>query len=722
MAGADHSVSIVIPVRDRVETLGRAVASALRQGDRVEVLVVDDGSTDGSRDLATALARDERRVRVLTCASAGVGAARNTGARAATGRWLAFLDSDDELRGDWWASLRRQLAPDGRLAAFCGLDVDGRPGPRPSAPGAGGTGAEGVWLPGCFVVDRRTFLEVGGYDESVAFGENTELGLRLAEPLGRPGAVGVWSEAGVDFHGWSPATSARTRARYTAGQRGTGAARWVRTASRRSDAAPIATADQLAVEGIALAELGYGHLAQRRLWRAWRLHPRRVRNLRRTAEVTLGPWRARRWRGERPARELRARRRIVAVTDKSPWPADTGSPQRLFHLLRGLHRVAPIDLVVLGELTSEQRDGIRAAFPGCRLAETPPVRAPRARAWWDLVVHRRPQSLAFRDLAEARLQVASFAADGPALVWCFGAVAYDAVDTVPDIPTVLDLADLPDVWRARVGTLPARAHRQGVSGSTVSRIREVADRRAWRHHLDLLPERVTLAVCSSVDATRFTHGDVVIVPNGTDPVPVGSRDLVRADDLTPPTLLFAGQLSYPPNADAAVWFSSEVLPRIREARPDVHLVLVGRPGPEVEALRGRPGVEVRGYVPSMDPVLGEADVVVVPLRAGSGTRLKILEAWAHGVPVVSTTIGAEGLPAQDGEQLLIADDADGLAAACLRLLDDPALRERLRDRGLATVAPFAWPAIEGAFADEVRRRARRPVAPGGSGVPDAPAD
>lgn len=173
-----------------------------------------------------------------------------------------------------------------------------------------------------------------------------------------------------------------------------------------------------------------------------------------------------------------------------------------------------------------------------------------------------------------------------------------------------------------------------------------------------------------------------------------------------PTLLFQGSFTWPPNADAAAWLVGEVLPRLHTRVPDARVVLAGRPAPEVTALAG-PCVEVAGTVPSMAPYLRAADLVVVPLRVGSGTRIKILEAFAHGVPVVSTTIGAEGLDVVAGRHLALADDAEELARACAVLLTDRSRREALAAAGGRLHAERHLPEHAAA---RVREAARRAVA------------
>lgn len=149
---------------------------------------------------------------------------------------------------------------------------------------------------------------------------------------------------------------------------------------------------------------------------------------------------------------------------------------------------------------------------------------------------------------------------------------------------------------------------------------------------------------------------------------------------TAPMLLHVGTMFYPPNADAVRWFLTDVFARVRVAVPDARFVIVGaRPPADIAAFHDPAhGIEVRGYVPDIRPLLAEAAATVVPTRAGSGMRVKILEAMAIGLPVVATTIGAEGIHVVPDTHVLIADDPPAFAEAAVRLLTDPALRARLR--------------------------------------------
>lgn len=147
-------------------------------------------------------------------------------------------------------------------------------------------------------------------------------------------------------------------------------------------------------------------------------------------------------------------------------------------------------------------------------------------------------------------------------------------------------------------------------------------------------------------------------------------------------IVFTGLMNHPPNVDAAVYFAREILPEVRAVVPEAEFFIVGRnPAAEVLALSGLPGVHVTGEVADVRPYIAEATVFVVPLRYGSGTRQKILEAWAMEKCVVSTTIGAEGLDYQDGKNIIIADDKRTMAESIVRLIRHPELRDQVRRAG-----------------------------------------
>lgn len=171
-------------------------------------------------------------------------------------------------------------------------------------------------------------------------------------------------------------------------------------------------------------------------------------------------------------------------------------------------------------------------------------------------------------------------------------------------------------------------------------------------------------------------------------------DVPLEQRVEPNTLLFTGKLDYRPNVDALRWFCTAVLPRVRAQHPAARLLIVGRdPVPAVRALAG-PGVEVVGAVPDIQPYFARVAVYVIPMRMGSGARIKLLEAWAAGVPVVATTAGAAGLAGRADEHLLVADDPATLATQIGRLLVGPALGQRLAASGRALAAAcYDWSVI-----------------------------
>jgi polysaccharide biosynthesis protein PslH len=202
-----------------------------------------------------------------------------------------------------------------------------------------------------------------------------------------------------------------------------------------------------------------------------------------------------------------------------------------------------------------------------------------------------------------------------------------------------------------------------------------------------------VCVCSVADQQRLAKdapaAKTVVIPNAADVEGLRPRSSDPAPD--PNTVLFFGLLASVPNVDGLQYFVRDIWPRIRAARPSAQFLIVGaRPAPELRALEGS-GVTIVGPVDDLQPHLSKAAVVVVPLRLGSGTRLKILESWAMARPVVSTSLGAEGLDSVPGRDLLIADDPDEFAAAVLRILNDPELAMRLGAAGRTLVSEsYSW--------------------------------
>ena len=163
-------------------------------------------------------------------------------------------------------------------------------------------------------------------------------------------------------------------------------------------------------------------------------------------------------------------------------------------------------------------------------------------------------------------------------------------------------------------------------------------------------------------------------------------------------LVFVGSMDWLPNVDGVLWFVREVLPLIRRRRPETSVAVVGRlPAPKIVQLGAEDKrIEITGTVPDIRPYLWGGAVSIVPLRIGGGTRLKIYEAMAAKIPVVSTTVGAEGLTAHPPDDIRIADTPEAFAEQCLELLGDAAARAR--------VAAAAWQMVHDNFSwDHVSR-------------------
>lgn len=250
-----------------------------------------------------------------------------------------------------------------------------------------------------------------------------------------------------------------------------------------------------------------------------------------------------------------------------------------------------------------------------------------------------------------------------------------------NIARVLDLDD------DEVRTREAMAELHAAAGNADAATLERAEARtycAFAKHW--FPRFDVVLTSAAADAERlgrlFPRTRFSALANGYSPAETPAGLQPRPED-APLRILFVGTLGYPPNTDAALFLCRDILPLLRDRTGGpvrIDLVGAGAPRELVRAARDA-GAVMHGQVPALAPIYEAADVAAVPLRAGGGTRIKILEAFAHGVPVVSTAIGAEGLDLVAGRDFLRADTPAGFAEACVSVAADPALAERLRDAG-----------------------------------------
>ena len=224
---------------------------------------------------------------------------------------------------------------------------------------------------------------------------------------------------------------------------------------------------------------------------------------------------------------------------------------------------------------------------------------------------------------------------------------------------------------------------------------KLEEKRVRRYEVDIMKAFDCGTVVARFDRDYLLAQDdtlnLSIVPMGVDlgyfqPNPITE---------SAPMLLFTGTMNYFPNADAALYFCDEVLPRIRERHPKASFYIVGNhPSEPVKRLEAQEGVTVTGYIPDVRPYFEKASVYVAPLRAGSGIQTKNLEAMAMGVPVVTTSVGAMGLEADIGKELLVADTPADFAEQVIHLLDNKCLRKTLAQTARTRVENnYSWEAI-----------------------------
>jgi glycosyltransferase involved in cell wall biosynthesis len=239
----------------------------------------------------------------------------------------------------------------------------------------------------------------------------------------------------------------------------------------------------------------------------------------------------------------------------------------------------------------------------------------------------------------------------------------------------LDVDDLESLTRARF----SEVLQENEQFDSARHFRSIA---AFYHRQEdrWLPRFDQVFVCSHEDrerlANRFPGLDIALMPNS---IQLPARTQFRI--ARPPfNFMFIGGLGYLPNADGVLWFLGEVLPHIQQRTASKFQVdIIGsNPAEAIQHIAAsQETVEVHGFVEDLAPFYEQADVMIIPLRAGGGTRTKILEAFAHGRPVISTTLGIEGIQAEPGKHFLLADSTEAFAQACLDLMADPGQGKRL---------------------------------------------
>jgi glycosyltransferase involved in cell wall biosynthesis len=380
--------------------------------------------------------------------------------------------------------------------------------------------------------------------------------------------------------------------------------------------------------------------------------------------------------------------RILCVADDFAWPERSGYKIRLAHVVRALTAMGKVDLFLRiphdhdGEFDVPDDVGVAR----WRLVRgNPPRSTPRMLIRW--LTTRLPRQLARADWSNARRELEEWVEGVYDRVWYGHADSFVELGDIVDAPAIVDLDNLEDQRIRHLREARARDRRAGRRDQIRSRSRALAarafdrvDERRWA----ALEHRIAraaavVAVCSEPDRAMLGVASGVVLPNGYE-LPADARPAAgRPSPASGPVMVMVGLLTYEPNADAAWFLADDVLPLVLAEEPGARLRLVGRYDDFVAPLATRSAIALRGEVPDVGEELEESDVAMVPIRFGAGTRIKVLEAFARRIPVVSTAVGCEGIDVVDGEHLLLAETPDGLAAAVIQLWRDPALRTRLVD-------------------------------------------
>lgn len=389
--------------------------------------------------------------------------------------------------------------------------------------------------------------------------------------------------------------------------------------------------------------------------------------------------------------------RVLWVKTELLHPMDKGGRIRTYHMLSEISRHHEVTYLTLDDGTAAPDALERAreyAAHIVRIPFSPPAKGSAAfyRALAHNLVTPLPYAISRYRSALMEERIALHASNADLVICDFLAPAINLPAALP-CPTIL--------FQHNVEAMIWERH------ATVARnpITKAYMRQQWRRM-----ERFEQAACrrcdqviavSSVDtaAMRSRYGitRVTDVPTGVDVqyfTPSGNVNRL------PLNLVFTGSMDWMPNDDAMTWFLTEILPHIHGTRPDVSVTVVGRsPSARLRAIAAADArVEVTGRVDDVRPYLERGSIFIVPMRVGGGTRLKIFEAMAMGLPVVSTEIGAEGLPLQDGLTAVLRNDASGFAASVLALLDDAPTGRRVAAAGESMVRDrFSWAGVAGAF-------------------------
>jgi len=394
--------------------------------------------------------------------------------------------------------------------------------------------------------------------------------------------------------------------------------------------------------------------------------------------------------------------RILWVKAGKLLPIDTGGKIRSFNILKHLARWNQTTLLSYydGPRDDRYEQELMHCFPGAIAIPAPLPQKASARGLRDYIgglLSSLPYAVYKHTSAEVRSRIRGLLASGSFdVVVCDFLAPAANFDLNANIPVVVFEHNVEAIlWRRQAD------HQRNPIARLLYRL-EAA--KMLRYESTVIRRFDHVAAVSDADArwfrARVGASRVTIVPTGVDITQYAGLAQAQPDEHL---IVFVGSMDWEPNVDGVLHFCRAILPAVRERIPRARFRIVGRnPVPAIRGLASE-SVEVTGSVDSVIPHLLQAAVVVVPLRSGGGTRLKILEAMAMGKAIVSTTIGAEGLDLTDGSEIILADQPGNFADAVVRLMRNPGERRSIEVNAAAVARKRDWENAAALFQDLLAR-------------------
>jgi sugar transferase (PEP-CTERM/EpsH1 system associated) len=386
---------------------------------------------------------------------------------------------------------------------------------------------------------------------------------------------------------------------------------------------------------------------------------------------------------------------VLQFAPRTPWPLDTGAKLRNYHLARVLAMQTRILLLAFGD---QQNDTSALEKVYQRIVTVP---RPPAYSFAKVLrgaVGRTPLPLLNYTTDQMMKALARVLAEND-----FDVMQVESIHLMNYLPVIRAARGRPLIvcdWHNIESDLMSQYAEREQSVARKTYARRTA-RLMNEFEMKALNEFDAHIMVSEQDAQRLRRMNprarIFVIENGVDVSHYATEESGRKT-----RIVFVGSMDYHANIDGAIYFGRQVWPTVRAKKPELVFTIVGRdPSPEVRDLSSIDGVEVTGSIDDVRPFYREAIAAVVPLNVGGGSRLKILEAMAAGVPVVSTTLGAQGLDVNDGENILLTDGPGQTAEAVNRIIGDHELRTRLIYGGYTLVRKrYDWSTLGAKLLDQ----------------------